>query len=91
MEKEKKYEILPIGTVVLLKDASKRLMITGFMPIADEKEYDYRGCLYPEGYLIGDETFLFNHDQIDEIYHEGLHDEETEQYNQLLIEIKENS
>ena len=47
-------ELLPIGSVVLLRDAMKKLMIIGIKPVkADEpdKMYDYIGVLYPEGFL----------------------------------------
>ena len=85
---------LPIGTVVMLKGASKRLMITGFctMP-ADKKDemYDYSGCLYPEGFLSSDQTALFNHDQIEKIYHVGLSDEEDKKFKQTLEVILNNT
>ena len=78
---------LPIGTVVLLKDAKKRTMITGFVAKeADggDKMYDYIGCLYPEGVLSSSQNLLFNHEQIDQIYYMGYSDkEEVEFKNQL--------
>ena len=65
-------KFLPLGTVVMLKGASKRLMITGFCTMAAEDDagvmYDYSGCMYPEGMISSDQTALFNHDQIKEIY-----------------------
>ncbi len=78
---------LPIGTVVMLKGGSKRVMITGFCSIAAEDEskmYDYSGCMYPEGFLSSDETALFNHDQIDKIYHMGLIDDEENKFKVAL-------
>lgn len=60
-------ELLPIGTVVLLKNAEKRLMIFGIgqTDTSNREEYDYIGVLYPEG-SIGDEArFLFNHSDIE--------------------------
>ena len=78
---------LPIGTVVMLKGGSKRLMITGFcsMPTDDENEmYDYAGCMYPEGFLSSDQTALFNHEQIDKIYYMGLIDDEEKAFKQSL-------
>ena len=48
--KMKVDKYLPIGTVVLLKDAKKRVMITGFAVKGKEtgdKMYDYMGCMYP--------------------------------------------
>lgn len=81
---------LPIGTVVMLKGGTKRAMITGFCSIANEdktKIYDYSGCLYPEGILKSDQTLLFNHEQIDKIYHLGLSDDEEKSFKQKLKEV----
>ena len=78
---------LPVGTVVMLKGGKKRAMITGFCSVADEdksKVYDYTGCLYPEGVISSNQTLLFNHEQIDKIYHLGLVDEEEKQFKQRL-------
>ncbi len=84
-----KYEkYLPIGSVVLLKNATKRLMITGFCVVPNDdktKTYDYSGCLYPEGVLTSDEVALFNHDQIDLIYALGYSDEEEKSFKSKLI------
>lgn len=80
---------LPIGTVVLLKDATKKLMITGFCVSAQAKKeeiYDYSGCLYPEGIISSNETALFNHNQIDKIYHFGFRDEEEKNFKKKLEE-----
>ena len=81
---------LPIGTVVMLKGGSKRLMITGFcsMPTDDENEmYDYAGCMYPEGFLSSQQTGLFNHDQIETVYSLGFSDEEEKQFQIKLKEV----
>lgn len=84
-----KEKYLPIGTVVLLKEASKRLMITGYcssQPSAPDIVYDYVACLFPEGNLAGDDVALFNHDQIGTISHMGLEDDE---YKELDKNIKD--
>ena len=77
-------KFLPLGTVVMLKGASKRLMITGFCTMAaDDAEsvmYDYSGCMYPEGMISSDQNSLFNHDQIEKIYHMGLVDQEENDF-----------
>ena len=78
---------LPIGTVVMLKEGKKRVMITGFLtsPNNDkEKIYDYSGCLYPEGVLTSDQILVFNHEQIDKIHHLGLIDEEEKEIKEKL-------
>ena len=83
---------LPIGTVVKLKDAEKRIMITGFLCVdqgEDSKTYDYAGCLSPEGVISSDKTLLFNHDQIAQIYHLGLIDDEEKKFKENLNKIIE--
>lgn len=81
---------LPIGTVVMLKDGKKRIMITGFCCIDknnEEKIYDYSGCLYPEGIISTDKNLLFDHIQIKEIYHIGLIDNEEKEFKEKLKAI----
>lgn len=78
---------LPIGTVVLLKEGSKKIMIIGFCAMAkkdDKTIYDYSGCLYPEGLLTSDQTLLFNHNQIEKIYHIGFHDDDDKKFKENL-------
>ena len=64
-------KVLPIGTIVLLKNATKRVMIIGYCKYKGNntsKVYDYVGCIYPEGYISPDTTALFDHEQIDVIF-----------------------
>ena len=83
---EEKY--LPIGTVVMLKEGKKEIMITGYLPIPNGQEkimYDYSACLYPEGIISSDQVIVFNHDQIDKVYYKGF---ESEGYKELNEKIK---
>ena len=59
-------KLLPIGSVVLLKESNKRVMIVGRLQrqMGTEKVWDYSACFYPEGILDPQKMFLFNHDQI---------------------------
>lgn len=85
---------LPIGTVVMLAGGKKRVMITGFLAMQEsnkEKVWDYSGCLYPEGMLSSKQNCLFNHEQIEQVYHLGLIDEEEVQFKNKLKEIVINS
>lgn len=71
--------LLPVGSVVLLKNSTKRVMIIGVCQLAasdPSKVWDYVGCPFPEGYLGPDKTYLFNREQIDRIYAVGYQDEE---------------
>lgn len=70
---------LPIGSVVLLKGAKKRIMVVGFAATSKEtkdKVFDYIGCLYPEGIIDSSKNLLFDHDQIEKIFSLGYKDEE---------------
>lgn len=78
---------LPIGTIVLLKGATKRLMISGYCAVDQEKKdemWDYSGCMYPEGFLSSTQSFLFDHSQIAKIYSLGYKDSEEEEFQQRL-------
>lgn len=76
-------EMLPIGSIVRLRDGEKRLMIAGIKQTdaaGDNREYDYLGLLYPEGH-IGDEfQYLFNHEDIEELLFRGFEDSEREAF-----------
>jgi hypothetical protein len=79
-------KFLPVGTVLLLKGGKKRVMIIGLCPSANDVMYDYAGCLFPEGVLDPEKTLLFNHDQIEQVFHMGLQDEEQKQFDTKLKE-----
>lgn len=86
---------LPIGSVVLLKDAAKRLMICGRIQMrtdeGERKLYDYCGCLYPEGILDPERTFLFNNEDIVKVFYMGMQDEEEFKFRAYILEkIKDN-
>ena len=82
-------ELLPIGSVVRLKQAKKEMMIFGIKQFASEnpdKEYDYIGVLYPEGNMGTQYQFLFNHADIEEIYFKGY---ETKERLHFLEQVAE--
>ena len=88
-------EYLPIGSVILLKNAEKRLMICGIMQVnkEDNKEYDYTGCLYPEGILDSQSGFMFDAENIVKVDFIGFVDIERQVFAEKLIqhiESKEN-
>ncbi len=86
-------EYLPIGSVVLLKDAQKKVMITGYTPIDMEtknKIYEYLGCVFPEGIIKSDENILFDTKDIDKIFFKGFVNEEQENFITEVKEILEN-
>ncbi|MCC8026254.1 MAG: DUF4176 domain-containing protein [Clostridium sp.] len=83
---------LPIGSVVLLKGAAKRLMILGYCRYKAEdqtKVYDYCGCTYPEGFVSPDQTAVFDHDQIDQIFALGFQNDEQIAFRGRLKDLLE--
>ena len=73
--------LLPIGSVVQLKEAEKRLMIIGILQKnGDGKTYDYMGCPYPEGVLDSESMFLFNHADVADIRFLGFDDVERQMF-----------
>lgn len=84
-------ELLPIGTIVLLKDGEKRLMICGIMQTdgGSQENYDYMGVLYPEGHIGEGFQYLFNHDDINEIIFRGFEDAERVEFLEKLSKVYE--
>ena len=81
---------LPIGTVVTLKGADKRVMILSYLifPTGEKNEkkmYDYGACSFPEGVIDSKVGIGFNHSDIEKINHMGLKDDdEFKKLNDLL-------
>ena len=83
---------LPIGTVVLLKGAEKKVMITSYLIFTngeDKKMFDYGGCTYPEGVIESNYTVGFNHNEIDKVIHLGYIDDEQKTLNKTLLDSEE--
>lgn len=81
---------LPIGSVVMLKNGKKRVMITGYATIdfnKKDKVYDYSGCLYPEGVITTNQNLVFNHNDIEKIYCLGYSDDEQKEFGKKLKEF----
>ncbi len=85
-------ELLPIGSIVLLEEGKKKLMVFGVKQIdnATEVEYDYIGVLYPEGSLGETGQFLFNHQDIVEVVFKGYEDDEREEFLEKLSDYYAN-
>ena len=78
--------LLPLGSIVLLENGEKRIMIYGRRQKAmvNNDEYDYVACLYPEGNISEEFTYLFNHSDIKEVIHTGYSDEEDAAFLEYL-------
>lgn len=74
-------KLLPIGSVVRLKNGDIKLMILNRAPLYNKNGvigyFDYSACIYPTG-KVEDQVYFFNHENIEEIYFKGYIDEEEE-------------
>lgn len=85
--------LLPIGSVVLLKGGQKKLMICGIKQVDsddDDKEYDYLGIFYPEGHIGSKFQYLFDHEKIEKIFFRGYEDEERSEFLSKLETVYKN-
>ncbi|MEF9917379.1 MAG: DUF4176 domain-containing protein [Lachnospiraceae bacterium] len=80
----KKY--LAIGSIVVLKEGTKKVMIYGRKQMhADTGEiYDYVACFYPEGNISPEYTFLFNDEDIREVVFKGFSDNDNKKFIEQL-------
>ena len=88
MENNVYEKFLPVGSVVLLKEAKKKLMITGFCLVSKQnvdKVYDYCACIYPEGVISSERSILFNHNQIEKVFAIGYSDDDDKEYRKKLL------
>ncbi len=86
-------ELLPLGTVVLLKGGEKRLMICGRIQtnVATNEVYDYSACYYPEGLISSKELFMFNNENIEKVFFIGFQDTEEFKFRKFINSTLENN
>ena len=78
--------MLPIGTIIYLKEGTGKLMILNRGPMIEldgEKQiFDYAACNYPQG-LDVENTFYFNEENIDEVVFKGYSDDDERRFQKL--------
>ena len=82
-------EYLPIGSIVLLKNGIKKVMIYGRkqLAISTTIEYDYIACLYPEGNINNEYIYMFNNEDINKIIFRGYSDADEDAHITKLLNI----
>lgn len=86
-------DLLPIGSIVLLKGATKKMMIFGIKQMDEknpEMEYDYSGVPYPEGNIGTAAQYLFNHSDIEVEVFKGYEDEERAEFIEIIDNFYKN-
>lgn len=78
--------ILPIGSVVYLKEGNQKIMILNRGAVVEQDDtqvyFDYTGALYPEG-LNPEQVYYLNREDIDEVIWEGHSDSDEKRYVEL--------
>ena len=83
--------ILPLGTVISLKNSNEKLIISGWIQFLEEdKVYDYSGVEYPKGFVSDEDGKLFNEEDIDKVYFYGYEDNEGIEYRNKVIKYRNN-
>jgi len=79
-------KVLPIGSIVYLRDGSQKLMILNRGPQIEldggVQLFDYSACVYPVG-LVADQIFYFNAENIDRVLFEGFSDNDEVRFQEL--------
>lgn len=75
-------QLLPVGSVITLKGASKKLLIVGITVerAEDRKVYDYIAVPFPEGYIDSETMFLFFHKDIEHVDYIGYVNAEAQTF-----------
>ena len=81
-------EYLPVGSVVMLKGATRGIVVIGYSVVEEGKKeiWDYLGCAYPIGVINAENNLLFNKDKIEKVLFKGYTDEEGTKFLQTLKE-----
>ena len=90
-------KFLPIGTVVILQEGKKPIMIIGYKissvdnsyilkgtDVISDKVFDYCAVLYPEGLINSQNFILFDHNSIKEIIFKGFVSDDSKKLNSFL-------
>lgn len=76
-----KYALLPLGSVVYLREGNKKVLIIARGLITNSQNgelyFDYGGVPYPEG-LQDDKMAYFQHDAVTRVVHTGYSDSDDE-------------
>ncbi|WP_416728561.1 DUF4176 domain-containing protein [Fictibacillus sp. JL2B1089] len=86
----KLQNLLPNGSIVLLKGGNKKLMIYGRKQlVVDEQEvqYDYISVPFPEGHINEEHTYVFNHSDIEVIIFRGYENKEEQEFQLVLNSV----
>ena len=85
----KENELLAYGSIVALKGIANPILIIGINQTAEEKNYDYCGCIHPYGYINGESLILFNNADIEKVIFNGYVDDLLKDYYDDVIWLRD--
>ncbi len=80
-------KFLPIGTICTINNYNKKVMIVGYYAMdynGNANIYDYKAYDYPEGTLLINKVFCFNHSDIIKIDFMGFQNDDYQKLNANL-------
>lgn len=77
---------MPIGSVVKIQDSYKNYMIIGFNYNLNNRSYDYLACEYPFGIDSNHQSKVFDHNQIEKVFHIGFVNNQEKKFKSDLLE-----
>lgn len=80
--------LLPLGSLVIIKGALKKLMIVNRANVVADNYFDYGAILYPEG-MIDENLAYFNQEDILKIVSKAYSDDDDELMVEQLLQAKE--
>ncbi|MCR4640704.1 MAG: DUF4176 domain-containing protein [Lachnospiraceae bacterium] len=86
------FELLPIGTVVKMKNSAIPVMIAGYLSVVTGKEdriWDYSGFIFPNGYNSDEDILSFDHEQIEFVIAYGYRDIQEERFVAQVSEARQ--
>jgi len=78
--------LLPVGSVVLNKEADKKLVIIGILIENAGIRHDYIAVTYPEGFMDAQHMYVFNHEDIASVEFIGYMDAEFQIFRGAVTE-----
>ncbi len=94
-------EYLPVGSVVLLKNGKKPILVIGYKVksqdkkvlendevVDNDKAYDYCGVLYPEGIISSEIMYMFNNEDINDVLFKGYETKESKELSEYINSLE---
>lgn len=78
--------LLPVGSVVKVKELEKKLAIMGILVNNAGVKYDYIAVPFPEGYIDAEHMYVFNHEDVEKVEYIGFINSEFQIFRRNLAE-----